>query len=225
MAFIVSIETSTRVCSVALHKDEALLGFQTYLLEKSHSHLLPTVINELLAHCDVSLEQLDALAVSSGPGSYTGLRIGVSTAKGLAFGLDKPIISVPTLDAMAEAVKPYIQHGAYLCPMIDARRMEVYCQLIHQGEVLWSTQPLVVMADAFAKFTEQPIYLFGDGASKTREVLSQENIKWIDNIHPNAKEVGQLALAKYEKQEFEDLAYFEPQYLKAFQAKPARKLI
>lgn len=225
MATIVSLETATKVCSVALHKGSKLVAVQSYYLEKSHSSLLPLIIKQMLENCEMKLEDVDAFAVSSGPGSYTGLRIGATTAKGLAFGLSKPLISVNTLDAMLLGIKNMIPSPAYYCPMIDARRMEAYCILADESKTIWETNPLIVTTDSFAEFNDKPIYLFGDGAAKTREVLSQKNINWIADIHPSAEYVGILAEEKFQNSDFEDVAYFEPFYLKEFQAKPAKKLV
>lgn len=225
MAAIVSLETATKVCSVALHRKGELVASQSYHLEKSHSSLLPLIIKEMLANCEMELAEVDAFAVSSGPGSYTGLRIGATTAKGLCFALNKPLISVNTLEAMLLGVKSAIQIPAYFCPMIDARRMEAYCILADETKAIWETNPLIVEPDSFAKFTDKPLYLFGDGAAKTKEVLTQENIKWIAGIHPSAEHVGILADQKSQNSNFEDVAYFEPFYLKEFQTKPAKKLI
>ena len=225
MAKIVSLETATKVCSVALHQDGKLVASQSYHLEKSHSSLLPLIIKEMLKNCETELESIDAFAVSFGPGSYTGLRIGATTAKGLAFTLNKPLISVNTLEAMILGIKDIIQTPAYFCPMIDARRMEAYCILADETKTIWETNPLIVEPDSFVKFTDKPLYLFGDGAAKTKEVLTQENIKWIADIHPTAENVGILAEAKFQNSDFEDVAYFEPFYLKEFQAKPAKKLV
>ena len=222
MAQIVSIETATKVCSIALHKDGALIAEQTYHLEKSHSTLLPQIIKELLNNSEMELKDTDAFAVSAGPGSYTGLRIGVSTAKGLAYALDKKLIGIPTLQAMHRQVFQLFGEG-YFCPMIDARRMEVYCTLSKGSELIWEDTPLIVEADSFSDFQDDPIYLFGDGAAKTKEILNQKNLKWIPNIHPSAIQIGEIATEKFEKGEFEDVAYFEPFYLKEFQTKPAKK--
>jgi len=140
--------------------------------------------------------------------------------------LNKPIISVSTLEAMTEAVRPFVSDNSLLCPMIDARRMEVYCRLTQHEQEIWATRPLVVTPDVFADFDEEfPIYLFGDGSAKTREVLNDPRCIWLPDVVPQAKYIGQLAWPKWKRGHFEDIAYFEPQYLKPFQAKPAKKLI
>lgn len=225
MAAIVSLETATQICSVALHADGKLIASQSYHLEKSHSSLLPSIVKEMLKNCDFELNKVDAFAVSSGPGSYTGLRIGATTAKGMAFSLSKPLISVNTLEAMLYQVRNVVKTPAYFCPMIDARRMEAYCILVDEKKRIWETNPLIVEPDSFKDFSDKPLYLFGDGAAKTREVLTQANIEWIEDIFPSAEQVGLLAEEKFQNSDFEDVAYFEPFYLKEFQAKPAKKLV
>ena len=224
MSLIVSLETSTKVCSIALHRGSQLLAEQTYYLEKSHSSLLPIIIEDILERCDLTMQDLEAVAVASGPGSYTGLRIGVTTAKTLAYSLNIPLVSVITLEAMHLKMHQLFGQG-YFCPMIDARRMEVYCTLHDGVDKVWEPTPLIVEADSFEDFQDKPLYLFGDGAEKTKEVLTQSNIHWLKNIHPSAVQVGELALKKVERKEFEDVAYFEPFYLKEFQTKPAKKLV
>ncbi len=224
MGKIVSIETATKVCSVAFHDDGKLVASQTYHLEKSHSSLLPVIIKEMLLNCEIELIDVDAFAVSSGPGSYTGLRIGVTTAKSLAYSLDKKLIGISTLKAMTlKGQKLYV--SGYFCPMIDARRMEVYCHLHRDDLEIWPDTALIVTEDALADFTDSAIYLYGDGAAKTKEVLNQENLQWVENLNPSAEEVGELAELKYQAEQFEDVAYFEPFYLKEFQTKPAKKLL
>lgn len=225
MARILSLETSTKVCSIALHDDGKLVADQTYHLEKSHSSLLPQIVKELLSNCEVELSSVDAYAVSAGPGSYTGLRIGVTTAKGLAFAAQKPLIGVSTLHAMLHQIQKVHPEDAYFCPMIDARRMEVYCLLSDHEKQEWEISPLIVESNSFEDFRDKPLYLFGDGAMKTKEVLNQENLVWLPNIHPSAREIGELAEVKFKKGELEDVAYFEPFYLKEFQTKPAKKLL
>jgi tRNA threonylcarbamoyladenosine biosynthesis protein TsaB len=220
---ILSIETSTKACSVALHDNGQLVGLQYYFIQKSHSGLLPAVIKELLLNSNVEMKDLVAIAVSAGPGSYTGLRIGSSVAKGLAFTLDVPLISVSSLDTMISQVQPYLKEDYYLCPMIDARRMEVYCKLVSGvGEILWDTSPLIVDEITFTDFSEKELYLFGDGSVKFKDLLAKQGVKFLDDITPSSKYMGQIAFEKFTTNSFENLAYYEPDYLKEFQTKTAK---
>ncbi len=225
MALILSLETSTKTCSVALHQDASLLALQEVHLEKSHSALLNIMIRDILAYCEVKKQSLSAIAVSKGPGSYTGLRIGVSVAKGLCFALDIPLIGVNTLQAMAWQVDQFNQHQALLCPMIDARRMEVYC-LIQKGsdtEVM-PTTAVVVDENSFQEYSEEEIWFFGNGAEKCRTVIGETAFKkFIPGIQPSARGVGALALARFEQKAFEDVAYFVPDYLKEFRTTKPKK--
>lgn len=217
---IASIDTSTKVCSVALHHQGALLACYELHTEKSHSGMLTTLLQEVVEHTGHSLEQVDAIAVAKGPGSYTGLRIGVSTAKGLCYALDKPLIAINTLEAMALQLSPYVPDGTLLCPMIDARRMEVYCAVYDRelGPVS-PTQALIVDTLAFAELlAEHTVLFFGDGAAKCQSTLAAQTsaIFLPETIHPSAKTVGRLASIAYQKQLFEDVSAFEPYYLKDF---------
>ncbi len=226
MPKILSIESSTKVCSVAIHEEEELIGSQVYHLDNSHSSLLPEIIRQLLVNCKVNPGELNAIAVSIGPGSYTGLRIGVSTAKGLAFVSKIPIIGIDTLTIMCEGVKTsMLPKETLLCPMIDARRMEVYCLVQDlNGKILWNTRPLIIEEDSFSAFDQTPLLFFGNGAEKCKLTLNDSNHYYIDNLHPDAKNMGRLALHKYNNNSFEDLAYLEPNYLKDFRTnKPAVK--
>lgn len=226
MSYILSIETATKTCSVALHQDAELLGVQEVHLEKSHSGLLHVMIADLLKYCGVDKNKLDAIAVSKGPGSYTGLRIGVSAAKGLCFALDIPLIAVETLEAMAWGVHQYTTEDVWLCPMIDARRMEVYCQLRnHDMELVLPTSALVVDEKAFQTYlSKQKILFFGDGAPKCMPILENSpNASFLNNVPPSAAWVGALSVEKYAKQAFEDVAYFEPYYLKDFRTTQSKK--
>ncbi|MEQ8337846.1 MAG: tRNA (adenosine(37)-N6)-threonylcarbamoyltransferase complex dimerization subunit type 1 TsaB [Cyclobacteriaceae bacterium] len=226
MPKIFSIESSTKVCSVAIHDGEELIGSQIYHLEHSHSSLLPEIIKQLLTNCNLELQEIDAIAISIGPGSYTGLRIGVSTAKGLAFVSNIPLISIDTLEMMCEGVQTeMLSNETLLCPMIDARRMEVYCLVQNmERKLLWDTKPLVIEADSFSEFAQTPVLFFGNGAEKCQPVLNAPNHHYLNNLHPDAKNMGRLALHKFENKDFEDLAYLEPNYLKAFRTnKPAAK--
>ncbi|MEM0939316.1 MAG: tRNA (adenosine(37)-N6)-threonylcarbamoyltransferase complex dimerization subunit type 1 TsaB [Bacteroidota bacterium] len=226
MAFILSIETSTDVCSVALHKKGLLISNQLHKIDKSHSSLLPTIALEICKEANVILKEVEAIAVSEGPGSYTGLRIGVSTAKGFAYTLGIPVIAVPTIDIMLEAVRGKFQGKHLLCVMMDARRMEVYAKMENQdGKEIWPLQAKVLSQDSFADFKET-IYLFGNGMPKFREIVAQENLIFIDEIYPDAVNMGSIADLKYQAKIFEDVAYFEPNYLKEWQTTtPKKKLI
>ncbi len=219
MPLILSLETATKTCSVALHQDATLLALQEVHLEKSHAALLHLMIQNLLETCQVSRTALDAVAVSMGPGSYTGLRIGVSVAKGLCFALDISLIAVGTLEAMAWQVNRYNTQQALLCPMIDARRMEVYC-LVQQADssLLMPATAVVVEENTFEKYQQQgAFWIFGDGAEKCAPLISQAGqTHWIPGIYPSAKAIGALAAQKFEQKAFEDLAYFVPLYGKEF---------
>lgn len=225
MPLILSIETATQACSVALHAEAQLIATQTLLIAKSHAEALMSTIEHLLSISPYTQKDLTAIAISSGPGSYTGLRIGTATAKGLCYALDLPLIAINTLEAMVHGVQPYNMTGALLCPMIDARRMEVYCLLADaQGHLLLPTHPRVVDADSFQEWlANHPILFFGDGAAKCKPLLATHSQAWfIDQRYPTAHHVGALAYLKFQQGAFEDLAYFEPTYLKPFQGRPMK---
>jgi tRNA threonylcarbamoyladenosine biosynthesis protein TsaB len=227
MAMILSIETATQVCSVALTKGKKTIAIEETNIENSHSSKLTIFIQELCKRANVKLEEVDVVAVSSGPGSYTGLRIGVSVAKGLCFSLEKPLISVETLHAMAlnfvmqkeEELSPNI----LLCPMIDARRMEVYSALFSpSNKRITKTDAIIIDENSFSTYFDKKLLIFGDGAEKSKNVIP--HAEYIPNVYPTAKTIGIIAEEKFEKQDFEDIAYFEPFYLKDFiAAKPKVK--
>jgi tRNA threonylcarbamoyladenosine biosynthesis protein TsaB len=228
MGLILSIETATKVCSVALHENDTLLGSQDLLVDKSHSEFLAVMIQDLLGYTDKSMSDLTAVAVSKGPGSYTGLRIGVSTAKGICFGLNIPLISVNSLRAMAYEVNLHNIEGYDLCPMLDARRMEVYYLIAdHELKVIQKTKAIVIDKNSFSKeLRNKGMLFFGNGMSKCREMLVRNKNAWfIDNIHPRAANIGYLAFEKYNKKEIENTEAFEPFYLKDFIATTPKKMI
>jgi tRNA threonylcarbamoyladenosine biosynthesis protein TsaB len=220
---ILSIDTSTRVCSVALHQAGALLASYELLTEKTHSSMLTTLIEGAVTHAGFTLPQLDAVAVAKGPGSYTGLRIGVSTAKGLCFALDKPLVAVNTLEALARQLAPFYPDGTVLCPLLDARRMEVYAAgyLVRSGtltEVL-PTQAKIIDETAFAELlAERVVVFFGEGAAKCQPVLGDHpNARFpAVPVYPSARTVGTLATEAFGRGETENLVTFEPFYLKEF---------
>ncbi len=223
MATILSLDTSTKVCSIALHQDGELIGSQSYHLQKSHSTLLPVIIQQLMENVETELSQVEAIALSAGPGSYTGLRIGTATAKGLAFTLGVPLIAISSLDSMVEQVSPVVSIDAILVPMIDARRMEVFCLARKgNGEVIWEPKPLIVDETTFADLDHSVTYFFGNGSDKFKELYP--SVSYIPEIHPSAAHMGSLALKKFIDKEFVDLAYFEPDYLKEYRTNvPSQK--
>ncbi|SMG52719.1 tRNA threonylcarbamoyladenosine biosynthesis protein TsaB [Marivirga sericea] len=227
MSIILSIETSTPICSVAIHKDAKLMANADLFLEKSHSNSLSPLIEQLLQHCDLKMSDLNAIAVSSGPGSYTGLRIGLSTAKGLCYALDIPLISISSLDSMTEQVINFHHDpSAFYIPMLDARRMEVFYKIsdVNLSDIEQMSN-LIIEEDSFNKYKEKKIYLFGNGAKKAWDVLTQqsENFILVNHVDPSAKYFGAIAFSKYNKEQFEDLAYFEPNYGKEFYSPKSKK--
>jgi tRNA threonylcarbamoyladenosine biosynthesis protein TsaB len=218
MAWIVCLETATKSCSVALARDGYLVAVKEEVTEQySHSEQLTVFIEQLLQQEGLKASDLDAIAVSSGPGSYTGLRIGVSTAKGLCYASDVPLIAVSTLDALAQAMKDKYPE-AQLCPMLDARRMEVYCALYSKSQV----SPVVAKIIDQDSFTEElaqgPLLFFGDGADKCQDVLTHTNAHFELGVYPSATNLIPLAQDKFQNKDFEDIAYFEPFYFKNFVA-------
>lgn len=219
MSLLLSIETSTLVCSVALHKDDFIIASQELFLEHSHAGALMPIIDNLLENSRCKRSELAAIGISKGPGSYTGLRIGTSTAKGLCFSLGIPLIAVNTLHAMALKVNKFNTEGYLLCPMLDARRMEVYLMILDEKlEVVRKTEAHILSKDSFFDILqEQKVMFFGNGSSKAKSLFSNNrNALFIDDVKPSAEQVGDLASIKLKNNEFEDLAYFEPFYLKDF---------
>lgn len=229
MPLILSIDTSTANCSVALHQTGVLLGCYELFTERTSAAMLTPLIGDIVSQAGFELPQLDAIAVAKGPGSYTGLRIAVSTAKGLCFALDKPLLSLNTLTGMTEQVRAYFPAGYILCPMIDARRMEVYCALYDSnGQEIQPTSASIIDENSFAdQLAKGAVAFFGDGAAKCRAALgNQPNALFPDiTIVPSARTIGQLATAAFVEGRFEDVATFEPFYLKEFMAILPKKLV
>jgi tRNA threonylcarbamoyladenosine biosynthesis protein TsaB len=219
MAYILALETSSTICSVALFKNEQLLGISELQIEKSHSSHITVLTEQLLYNCQVSFKELSAIALSGGPGSYTGLRIGSSTAKGLCYALDIPLISVSTLHALtATAIDNTPQANNYLfCPMIDARRLEVYsCLLDHNLNEVEPIKPVLLEETTFAEYlANNRIVFFGSGAPKFKALTTENQAAlFLNHVVPTARSMGQLALAKFQSGDFENVAYYEPFYLK-----------
>lgn len=217
MALILSIETSVEGCSVALHIDGRVLSNVELLAERSAAEMLTTAIGQNLQIADKNFDDLDAIAISKGPGSYTGLRIGVSTAKGLCFAKDIPLLSVNSLDAMIEEVKSFYPDW-YLVPMLDARRMEVYTKVVKGEKEEMPTSAVIIEESSFEPYLEKgKVLFFGPGSAKSKEVLSHPNAVFaVKEIFPKASAMGVLAFQKFEAALFEDVAGFEPFYLKEF---------
>jgi tRNA threonylcarbamoyladenosine biosynthesis protein TsaB len=228
MAVILNIETSTEVCSVSLAENGKLLFEKENNQGMNHSALLTVFIDEIFEESKLSVKNIDAVAVSRGPGSYTGLRIGVSVAKGLCYALEKPLIALNTLDVMADYtagnINSYISLDTYnnvlLCPMIDARRMEVYTALYNKnGETVRPVHAEIIDEKSFsAYFENNKILFFGNGAEKCRNHLVHHNALFSGPLKTSARFMQDMAERKYNRKEFEDLAYFEPFYLKNFVA-------
>lgn len=230
MSCILNIETSTNVCSVALSQDGVCLYEDVNMEGPSHAQVLAGYVKNVVSFADSHAIPIDAIAISKGPGSYTGLRIGVSEAKGVAYGRDAKLLSVPTLKLLTVPIllgHEELPEDALLCPMIDARRMEVYCALYDRAlnEVV-QTQALVIDSDSFKDYLDkQPIYFMGNGADKCVETIQHPNAHFIKNIVPRAKNMIPLAEMAMGKEQFEDVAYFEPFYLKEFVATKSKKLL
>lgn len=231
MEKILHIETATDICSVALSEGEKVLSVREIAMGKSHAGVLTVYINEIFEETGISISTLGAVAVSMGPGSYTGLRIGTSVAKGLCYGLNIPLIAVPTLEAMYFGAKATLQcnnkeNGFYI-PMIDARRMEVYKTVFDNvGNQLEETCAYIVNSDSFdSYFNKGKVYLFGTGASKLKPIINNANAVFIDGLIHSSVNMVNLALEKYRNKMYEDVAYFEPFYLKEFIATTPKKNI
>ena len=215
MSFILSIETATKNCSIALSKEGKTIALKEIANQNfSHAEKLHVFIEEILTENQITFKDLIAIAVSKGPGSYTGLRIGVSSAKGLCYALNIPLISIDTLTSLARQIA--VKEGV-IVPMIDARRMEVYTAVFNpEFKMIKGVEALIVDKNSFSEI-ESTVHLVGDGALKFKETLTNEKFKFYDDIiYPSANEMSELAFEKYKISDFENVAYFEPYYLKDF---------
>ncbi|MBR1656624.1 MAG: tRNA (adenosine(37)-N6)-threonylcarbamoyltransferase complex dimerization subunit type 1 TsaB [Prevotella sp.] len=230
MSNILSIETSTNCCSVAVSSEGACLFDRRDAAGPNHAVVLGRFVDEALAFADSQGMPLDAVAVSCGPGSYTGLRIGVSMAKGICYGRDLKLIGIPTLELLCVPIlltHDEMDENARLCPMLDARRMEVYAAVYDRAlHPVREVQADIVDADTYREFLDEgPVYFFGNGAGKCMDVINHPNAHHIADIEPSAKWMFPLAERKIKEERFEDIAYFVPFYLKDFVAKLPKKLI
>lgn len=222
MELILCIETATKSCSVSLSQNgKTLQTIELVSDQYSHSEKLTLFIEQILKNQQKSFSDLDAVAVSKGPGSYTGLRIGVSTAKGICYAIDKPLISISTLETMAYDMSLQYPEAIY-CPMLDARRMEVYCAFY--GNIESDIEAKVLDQNSFKEeLDKHSIIFFGDGSDKFKEIIDHPNAKFVDSVFPSATNMGVLAQLAFQNKKFEDVAYFEPFYLKDFVAGPLKK--
>ena len=233
---ILHIETATDICSVALSEGDRELSLVESSQARSHASLLNTFIRQSIAEAGKELRDLDGVAVSKGPGSYTGLRIGVSTAKGLSYALEIPLLATGTLESMANGS---LSHAAIrelisihddlilLCPMLDARRMEVYAGFYTlKGNLFRQMSADIIDEESYHEILEaHPVCFFGNGADKCKAVLDHPNALFIDGINPSATTMIEPVLKKYQLKQFEDVAYFEPFYLKDFIATVPKKKV
>ena len=229
MALILSIETATNSCSIALSKDGVVVAAEESSVRNSHSAIITILIESALANAGKGFHEIDAVAAGEGPGSYTGLRIGVATAKGLCCALEKPLIAISTLQAMSfgmqEAMKgiqlPERLLPVLFCPMIDARRMEVYCAIYDSsGKEIQKPSAEIITYDSFSGYIDKNILVFaGDGTLKCKPLLEHfPNVVFLDDFNASARYMATIAEERFAENRFEDLAYFEPYYLKDFVA-------
>jgi tRNA threonylcarbamoyladenosine biosynthesis protein TsaB len=225
LGMILNIETSTKNCSVSISNGTELIQLKELNTGGySHAEKLHPFIQECMQAAGLAFSDLDGICVGKGPGSYTGLRIGVSAAKGLCFANDLPLMAVNSLEILAKSQK--LATGI-IVPMIDARRMEVYSAVFdHQLNWIRETQAEIIDSNSFASYLEKGIvYFVGDGAEKCKEVIAHENAHFIDGVFPSAKDMISISHEKLAKNDFEDVAYFEPYYLKNFVATPEKKKV
>lgn len=228
MVHLLSIETSTHSFSCALHVDDKVIAHEQSIADQTTASMLAVMIEKLFTETKIKRDQLNAVIVASGPGSYTGLRIGVATAKGICFALNIPLISVETLLLMAyqfqqESSSPSLKEKGqggevYFCPMLDARRMEVYCTLFDEDlNVVQPTEAKVIDEKSFSdQLNQRIIFFFGEGSDKCKDTIKNPNAKFISGVKPTAPVLGELGYQKFLAADFEDLEHFEPFYLKDF---------
>ena len=215
---ILCIDTTSEFCSISLFENKILIENRNSKIERSHSKLIIKLIDDILTNNKLKAKELDAFSISKGPGSYTGLRIGLSSIKGFCYALDKPLIALNTLKVLAESALEYIEDkDSILCPMVDARRMEVYTKTYnYKLNELTKDQALILEKDSFENYKDKNVYFFGDGSYKFKEIVNKKNFIFLNNINPNSKFMGQLSYDKFINKDFEDLSSFEPNYIKDF---------
>jgi len=221
--YILNIETATKNCSVSLSKNGDIISVKELCeAQFSHAEKLHIFIKDVLLESHLEFKHLAAIAISKGPGSYTGLRIGVSTAKGLCFALDIPLISIPTLESLARATS--VKEG-FIIPMLDARRQEVYTAIFDSNhQIVKETYNYILDENAYSNYLNKSKVVFiGDGVPKTKDLIHHKNAAFLEGFFPSAKEMAPLSYIKFQKKNFEDVAYFEPFYLKDFHVTVSKK--
>ena len=229
MSLILNIETATEICSVALAKDGKLIALKENTEGLKHASLLTVFIKEIFNESGISIKDLEAVAVSKGPGSYTGLRIGVSAAKGIAYAGNIPLIATSTLQALANGVSKQlnVDKNTWLCPMIDARRMEVYTSFFdYENQKQKEISADIIDENSYSEILkDRSIIFFGNGAKKCKVALQSPNAQFVDDALCSARDMIELSYNAFKNKKFEDVAYFEPFYLKDFVATVPRKNI
>jgi tRNA threonylcarbamoyladenosine biosynthesis protein TsaB len=223
LSIILNIETTTKNCSVSIaEKGEILAIKELNNGNYSHAEVLHPFILDVLKEANLTSDKIDAIAVSKGPGSYTGLRIGVSAAKGLCFALDKPLISIDTLTSLSFSIT--IEEGI-IVPMLDARRLEVYASVFNEKhQKIREIKAEIIDENSFCEYLERSkVYFLGDGSQKCKEIITHKNAIFIDAKFPSAQEMAKLSYDKYKISDIENVAYFEPFYLKDFIVIPEKK--
>ena len=215
---ILCIDTTSEFCSVSLFINQNLIENNNSKIERSHSKLLIKLIDDTLNNNKLKIADIDIFSISKGPGSYTGLRIGLSSIKGFCYALNKPLVSINTLKILAISALENIDDKDFiLCPMIDARRMEVYTKSFdHNLNELSNDQAIILEKDTFENFKDKKVYFFGDGSDKYKKIVNRKNFIFLDNINPDSKFMGKLSYDKFINRNFEDLSSFEPNYIKDF---------
>jgi tRNA threonylcarbamoyladenosine biosynthesis protein TsaB len=227
MALILSLETSASTCSVALHEKKTIVKTLEIHESQAHAAKLAILIDQIFKETDNKINQLNAVAISSGPGSYTGLRIGTSVAKGICYALNIPLITVETLELLTFQFNLSYTKAGLRCPMIDARRMEVYCKVFNQNlETILPVEAKIIDENSFRELLDtNKVFFFGDGSGKCKTMIQHPNASFAENIFPQASALGMFAFEKFDKSQFEDVEKFRPFYLKEFVAKKAQALI
>lgn len=227
MPTIIHIETATEVCSCTLSVADEIIVSKINNDKLTHSTSLGVFVEEIMQVVRENDIEVNAISVSSGPGSYTGLRIGVSQAKGLSYGLDVPLISIPTSLIMAYLVKDKVSSETLLCPMIDARRMEVYAALYNTSlDTVKEIDSQILDENSYSEIlSRQKVCFFGNGAKKFMNIIENKNAIFIDDVNPQSSSMVMIAIDKFKKKDFVDTAYFEPFYLKEFSATISKKNI